>query len=123
MERDARDGYAMVNHEKFELCRSTILYVSVWKVHERGSETRAFSKLFGGLVDGTRQAAVYGNPAQGNYTLHSKEAGRGPSAAFDFHFDIYNPLSGPIGLVGHLFGDVIGGHNGTPCLDPAWNQQ
>jgi hypothetical protein len=76
-----------------------------------------FLAAFGGSLDGTRQDTVYGTGAQGNYTLHSKEA----DGWLNFHFDIYNPLSGnPINLVGHLFGDVIGGHIGSPCLDPAW---
>jgi hypothetical protein len=36
----------------------------------------------------------------------------------EFHFDIYNPLSGLRGLVKHFYGDIV---LGKPCLDPAWN--
>jgi hypothetical protein len=75
-----------------------------------------FDNIFGGAFDGTRQGAVFGSPSQLNYTLHSKDQ----SGQFDFHFDIYNPLSGPISLVKHFFVEVIGGHSGSPCLDPAW---
>jgi hypothetical protein len=84
-----------------------------------GSDYSLFQAAFGGTFDGTRQSAVYGNAAQGNYTLHSKLHNK--DGYFGFHFDTYNPLSNiPIGLIQHLFGDVIGGHIGTPCLDPAW---
>ncbi len=80
-----------------------------------GDDFGAFTGAFGGFIDGTRQ---YANLAEGNYTLHSKQNVGG---SFDFHFDIYNPLSGnPLDAIGHLFGDVIGGHIGSPCLDPAW---
>jgi RHS repeat-associated protein len=82
-----------------------------------GAGYSSFAGLFGGFIDGTRQAAVYGNAAQGNYTLHSKQHFGG---YYGFHFDIYNPLTDVVSTVAHLYGDVIGGHNGTPCLDPAW---
>jgi hypothetical protein len=86
-----------------------------------GSGYSAFAAAFGGFVDGTRQAAVYGNAAQGNYTLHSKQYGNQTSGYYGVHFDRFNPLSNiPIGTIQHLFGDVIAGHIGTPCLDPAW---
>jgi hypothetical protein len=77
----------------------------------------------GGWFDGTRIPAVYGNTAQGNYTLHSKRhhGKDGAPNYYGVHFDIFNPLSNiPVGSIQHLFGDVIGGHIGTPCLDPAW---
>jgi hypothetical protein len=80
-----------------------------------------FAMEFGGHLDGTRQAAVYGNPAQGNFTLHSKEHGQGTQDHYSFHFDLYNPLSGDlVNFLGHVFGDVIFGNTGSPCLDPAW---
>src|SRR6266849_6395698 len=53
-----------------------------------GDDFGAFTGAFGGFIDGTRQ---YANLAEGNYTLHSKQNVGG---SFDFHFDIYNPLSG-----------------------------
>ena len=86
-----------------------------------GTDYANFAMDFGGRLDGTRQAAVYGNPAQGNFTLHSKEHGQGAQDHYSFHFDLYNPLSGnPLNFLGHVFGDVIGGNLGSPCLDPAW---
>ncbi|MGA3242966.1 MAG: RHS repeat-associated core domain-containing protein, partial [Bryobacteraceae bacterium] len=85
-----------------------------------GSDFQSFSKALGGNIDGTRQAAVYGNAAQGNYTLHSKQHG-GKNGYFNAHFDIYNPATDVVSAIGHLFGDVIAGHAGSPCLDPAWN--
>ena len=33
-----------------------------------------------------------------------------------------NPKQDVVGMIGHLFGDVIGGHIGHPCLDPAWTR-
>ncbi|HEV2199033.1 MAG TPA: hypothetical protein VGR73_04370 [Bryobacteraceae bacterium] len=84
-----------------------------------GGDFGAFQSALGGKIDGTRQDAVYGNAAQGNYTLHSKQHG-GNGGYFNAHFDIYNPGSDVVSAIKHLFGDVIGGHNGSPCLDPAW---
>jgi RHS repeat-associated protein len=85
-----------------------------------GSDFTNFQSIFGGSIDGTRQPAVFGNPAQSNYTLHSKEIGN--NSTFQFHFDKYNPFSfGTFGLVKHFFAEVLGGHIGTPCLDPAWS--
>src|ERR1700722_8125692 len=84
------------------------------------SLTRLHSAALGGFVDGTRQAAVYGNAAQGNYALHSKQNGNANTGYYNAHFDIYNPFTDVVSAIGHLFGDVIGGHNGSPCLDPAW---
>ena len=81
-----------------------------------GSDFTNFQDIFGGSFDGTRQDAVFGNAAQSNYTLHSKEINS--STAFQFHFDKYNPGS-IVGLVQHFFAEVLGGHKGTPCLDPA----
>ena len=83
-----------------------------------GSDFTNFQDIFGGSFDGTRQDAVFGNAAQSNYTLHSKEINS--STAFQFHFDKYNPGS-IVGLVQHFFAEVLGGHKGTPCLDPAWS--
>jgi hypothetical protein len=80
-----------------------------------------FSGLLGGYIDGTRQPALYGNAAQGDYTLHSKQHGRGNSGYFNAHFDIFNWKTDVVGAIGHLFGDVFAGHMGSPCLDPAWN--
>jgi len=84
------------------------------------ADYRQFRKAFGGHLDGTRQAAVYGNAAQGNYTLHSKQHGNNNTGYFNAHFDIYNPYTDVVSTIAHLYGDVIGGHNGSPCLDPAW---
>ena len=81
-----------------------------------GADFTQFNNIFGGSFDGARQGAVFGSAAQLNYTLHSKDQ----DGRFDFHFDIYNPLSGPVNLVKHFFVEVIGGHSGSPCLDPAW---
>jgi RHS repeat-associated protein len=83
-----------------------------------GTDFAQFDNIFGGKLDGTRQGAVFGSAAQLNYTLHSKDQ----NTQFDFHFDIYNPLSGPVSLVKHFFVEVIGGHSSSPCLDPAWAQ-
>jgi hypothetical protein len=80
-----------------------------------------FSSVLGGRIDGTRQQAVYGNAAQGNYTLHSKQHGNNSNGYFSAHFDIFNPWSDVVSAIGHLFGDVFAGHLGSPCLDPAWN--
>ncbi len=87
-------------------------------------DAQNFQKALGGGWDGVRQDAVYGNPAQGNYTLHShgklQSSGSLRMRNFNAHFDIYNPWKDVVGTIGHLFGDVIGGHLGKPCLDPAW---
>jgi len=84
-----------------------------------GSDFGIFNSLFGGTHDGTRQDAVYGNAAQGNFTLHSKDQTR-QYGSFTFHFDLYNGMNLPIGTIQHFYGDVFVGHLGTPCLDPAW---
>ncbi len=86
--------------------------------HDSRGSFNQFAKIFGGYLDGTRQDAVFGGAADHGYTLHSKQQGR----VFDYHFDIYNPTSGPVGLVKHFFVEVINGHVGSPCLDPAWAQ-
>ena len=82
------------------------------------AQVKGFDATFSRLpLDGSRQDAVFGKAKQGNYTLHSKLL----SGEFYFHFDLYNPLKFvPFTTIAHLFADVIGGHNGTPCLDPAW---
>ena len=81
----------------------------------------SFGAAFGGRIDGTRQPAVYGNAAQGNYTLHSKQHGNNSSGSYSAHFDKYNP-GDVVGTIQHFFGDVFAGHIGSPCLDPAWQQ-
>jgi len=70
-----------------------------------------FQSAFSGAAFGQRREA-------GAATMHSDLWKN--QQLFDFHFDLFNPKKDVVGLVGHLFGDVIGGHIGTPCLDPAW---
>jgi hypothetical protein len=84
------------------------------------ADFRRFQRAFGGRIDGTRQSAVYGNAAQGDYTLHSKQHGNRTTGNFNFHFDLYNPLTDVLSTISHLFGDVIVGTLLSPCLDPAW---
>jgi len=83
-----------------------------------GADYGAFSAVLGGRFDGTRQPAVYGDAKQGDYTLHSHENRK--KGYYNAHFDIYNPKRDVVSAIGHLFGDVFGGHLGSPCLDPAW---
>ena len=72
-----------------------------------------FQNAFSGAVFGQRRDA-------GAVTMHSDLWG--PQGVFDFHFNLFNPKQDLVGLIGHLFGDVIGGHIGQPCLDPAWTK-
>jgi RHS repeat-associated protein len=81
------------------------------------SDQQTFSSDFwGGTNDGTRQAASTGLALAGGYTLHSHG---GVNSPYSFHFDRFNPQD-LVGLVGHGVYDVLGGHLGHPCLDPAW---
>jgi RHS repeat-associated protein len=89
--------------------------------------SRTFARTFGGppLVGsaiGAHNSAVYGNPAQGHYTMHSHEK---TLKLYNFHFDKYDPTDIlRFQWVPHLFGEVIGGHpTGSVCLDPAWASQ
>lgn len=83
------------------------------------SDRQTFALDFwGGSSDGIRQAASTGLAAAGNYWLHSHG---GVNAPYSFHFDRFNPLWDVSGLVGHGVYDVLGGHLGHPCLDPAWH--
>jgi RHS repeat-associated protein len=72
-----------------------------------------FQADFSGAIFGQRRDA-------GAVTMHSDEWKK--QQVFDFHFDLFNPKKDVIDLIGHLFGDVIGGHIGKPCLDPAWTR-
>ena len=85
-----------------------------------GLESKDYAS-FGNSFSGVRQDAVYGNAAEGNYPLHSRQNG-GNSGYYNLHFDTYDPTKDVVGAIGHLFGDVFAGHIGTPCLDPAWQQ-
>ena len=81
------------------------------------SDQQTFSSDFwGGTNDGTRQAASTGLALAGGYTIHSHG---GVNSPYSFHFDRFNPQD-LVGLVGHGVYDVLGGHLGHPCLDPAW---
>jgi hypothetical protein len=82
------------------------------------SDQQTFSADFwGGTGDGVRQAATTGLAGADGYTLHSHG---GVNAPYSFHFDRFNPQD-LAGLVGHGVWDVLGGHLGHPCLDPAWH--
>jgi RHS repeat-associated protein len=80
-------------------------------------EPEAFYEAFGKGTAGSHRDAVYGKAAVGHYTMHSHGE---PGAQYNFHFDMFNPLKDVVSTIGHLFGDVLGGHLGVPCLDPAW---
>jgi uncharacterized protein RhaS with RHS repeats len=98
------------------------LYISTSSLQTTlGSDFTNFQSIFGGSLDGTRQpVAVFGNKEQSQYTLHSKEIDS--NSTFQFHFDKYNPFPlWKFGVVPHFFAEVLGGHAGTPCLDPAWS--
>ena len=72
--------------------------------------------------DGVREDAIAGNDGQGT-TLHSAEVDTGNSDYYHFHFDIFKgAITNPVGLIGHFLYDVVGGHLGTPCLDPVWQR-
>jgi RHS repeat-associated protein len=75
------------------------------------------SDFWGGTNDGTRQGASTGLALAGGYTLHSHG---GVNSPYSFHFDRFNPQD-LVGFVGHGVYDVLGGHLGHPCLDPAWH--
>lgn len=77
----------------------------------------AYVKFQDAFAGNVRQDAMYGNPYQG--ALHSKEETKSDRPFYRFHLDAFNPAADLVGLVGHFFYDVVGGHLGT-CLDPAW---
>jgi hypothetical protein len=90
------------------------------------ADQQAFASDFAtnGPGDGVRQAATTGLAATLGYSLHSQVGKRDPgvqAGTFSFHFDRYSGTSFPIGTLGHFDYDVIGGHVGHPCLDPAWH--
>ncbi len=87
------------------------------------ADQQAFASDFAmGPGDGVRQPAATGLAAALGYTLHSQVGNFAPGE-YSFHFDTFNPYSGyGLGAVGHGVIDVLGGHLGHPCLDPAWHQ-
>ena len=77
-----------------------------------------------GQRDGIRQAASTGLAAALGHSLHSQVGKQDPGilpGEYSFHFDRFNGKNFPIGTIGHGLYDVLGGHLGNPCLDPAWH--
>jgi hypothetical protein len=105
--------YYIGGHFNFDISDSQIAALSA-------TDAAFFSSIFAGTTsDGVRQPASTGLAAAGNYTLHSHDDDTPNN--YSFHFDRFNPLSDVSGLVGHGVYDVLGGHLGHPCLDPAWH--
>ncbi len=85
----------------------------------------AFVTDFAGTSsDGVRQQATTGLAAAGGYWLHSQVGKNDPGITpgeYSFHFDRFNGQYAPSGTILHGVYDVLGGHLGHPCLDPAWH--
>jgi hypothetical protein len=85
-----------------------------------GAESAEFQSDFNGNGDGTRQKTIVGtNPNVLNYYLHSKNDSS-VSGQEDVHLDRWSGQNATLPL--HGVYDVLGGHLGHPCLDPAWHQ-
>jgi hypothetical protein len=90
------------------------------------ADQAAFASDFApnGAGDGVRQAAGTGLAAAMGYFLHSQVSKNDPgivAGEYSFHFDRFSGTNFPVGTAGHFFYDVLGGHLGHPCLDPAWH--
>jgi RHS repeat-associated protein len=78
-----------------------------------------FRQLFDPHGDGRRypNAVPTTGPAH-TYYLHDHSTGG--DTGLSFHFDRFNPYTDLGGLFGHGGVDVLWGHMGVHCLDPAW---
>jgi hypothetical protein len=101
------------------------LNIGIFQIYSAGFSAKdlaAFNTAFSGNgygSDGVRQNATTGQAASLGYTLHSQEGKKKDPSDYSFHFDIYNPVD-VVGGAGHIGKEVIWGHMGHHCFDPAW---
>jgi len=76
-----------------------------------------FKKLFNpnGYGSRRRKPVPTTDPAH-KYYLHDKKQ----NGDLSFHFDRFNPYPIGLGTIKHGAVDVLYGHLGIQCLDPAW---